>query len=61
MNWQIQRRRMAPWCVSMVLIMLAACGGGGGGNSSCSVSGGTDVYSRFDRAFNSPIGNWLAH
>lgn len=31
-----------------------------GGSSSCSVSGGTDVYSRFDRAFNSPIGNWLA-
>lgn len=31
-----------------------------GGSSSCTASGGTDVYSRFDRAFNSPIGNWLA-
>ena len=31
-----------------------------GGSSSCTASGGSDVYSRFDRAFNSPIGNWLA-
>lgn len=31
-----------------------------GGSSSCTVSGGSDVYSRFDRTFSSQIGNWLA-
>ena len=31
-----------------------------GGSSSCTASGGSDVYSRFDRAFGTQIGNWLA-
>ena len=31
-----------------------------GGSSSCTASGGSDVYSRFDRTFSSQIGNWLA-
>lgn len=31
-----------------------------GGSSACTVSGGSDVYSRFDRTFSSQIGNWLA-
>lgn len=31
-----------------------------GGSSACTVKGGADIYSRFDRAFSDTIGNWLA-
>ncbi|MEG0149223.1 MAG: trypsin-like peptidase domain-containing protein [Comamonas sp.] len=31
-----------------------------GGSSACSVKGGADIYSRFDKAFSDTIGNWLA-